>query len=323
MKTLKRAIIEALNRRKDAGILKKTEIYRWVHGNSDQLEGLFVDRLGEVAVVRLRKSAWWENNSRVDELIDALLFAGASSIHLIVDEPKKHNQRKYAEIERVFNARLQAKNLYAPLVPFSVKENGFWFEVSINEGFSQGIFLDMREPKAALRERWKGRRILNLFSYTCAFGVYLAKKNEVVNVDISRKYLEWGKRNYVLNGFSIDQGFVKKDVFSYLEIGNKIGRKWDAIILDPPVFSRGKKGKSRRFSLKNDFDILIKNAFLALVPNGELFISTNFVGLSHEIFHAKLQALAEGKRLIKTWDPPADYPTSRRKYHLKTALFGK
>jgi len=76
--------------------------------------------------------------------------------------------------------------------PFEAMENGMRFLIDFRAGYSQGIFLDQRENRMETRWRARGLRVLNCFAYTCAFGVAAALGGaETVNIDLSKRYLEW------------------------------------------------------------------------------------------------------------------------------------
>ncbi|MBU6161848.1 MAG: class I SAM-dependent methyltransferase, partial [Myxococcales bacterium] len=193
-----------------------TNCFRLVHDRWDELGGLVIEVWGPTAVIRIRNEIWLESSYRL-AVRDALLNAGYESFHYIIDEDAKHSERQHAEREEGINRSLIEADLGAPTEPYLALENGMRLEINIRDGFSQGLYTDMRVVRADLRKRWKGRRVLNLFAYTCGFGVALAGDNEVTNVDVSAKYLEWGKRNYRHNGLSTDAGFIARDAFEYLE----------------------------------------------------------------------------------------------------------
>lgn len=155
-----------------------------------------------------------------------------------------------------------------------VEENGLHFGVDFAAGYSCGLFIDQRGNRAFLRAR-RVKRLLNTFAYTCAFSVAAAAAGaETVSIDLSKKSLERGRANFGLNG--LDAGshrFIADDV---LEVLPRLARRsecFDAIILDPPTFSRGNKG--RRFQVEHDFEALIASALEVAAPRADVLISTN------------------------------------------------
>jgi len=89
-------------------------------------------------------------------------------------------------------------------------------------------------------------------------------------------------------------GFVEGDAFEFLARSLRRGDRFDAVVLDPPVYSRGKKGRSREFSLRRDLGPLVEDALSLLAPGGELFVSTNYAALEPHAFRRLLHHLQQG-----------------------------
>ncbi len=175
--------------------------------------------------------------------------------------------------------------------PFLIRENGVRFEISFQSGYSQGIFLDQRDNRAELRRRMKpGQRLLNTFAYTGAFSVAAAMAGaETTTLDLSQPYLDWARRNFSHNGLDpAAHHFCKGDTFHWLRRFAKQGRLFDAIVLDPPTFSRDEKGKV--FRVENDFGELAGLAARVLAPDGWLLCCTNFRRMSPWEFERQLLA---------------------------------
>jgi 23S rRNA (cytosine1962-C5)-methyltransferase len=197
--------------------------------------------------------------------------------------------------------------------PFEVMENGVRFWIDFTAGYSQGIFLDQRDNRAEMRKRGRGLRVLNCFAYTCGFGVAAGLGGaETVNIDLSKRYLEWGRRNYESNG--IEAGgheFIYGEVLNWLERFARKGRRFDLVILDPPTFSRDKEG--RIFTVEAGFAKLVRAAEGVLGETGGLFCSTNQRGLTGEGFRRLIgQGLArpEGWRMEER-GMPGDFTGER------------
>ena len=173
--------------------------------------------------------------------------------------------------------------------PFLIRENGLAFEISFQSGYSQGIFLDQRDNRAEVRRRMaSGATLLNTFAYTGAFSVAAAAAGaETTTLDLSQPYLDWAKRNFSHNGLDpAAHHFCKGDTFHWLRRFAKQGRKFDAIVLDPPTFSRDEKGKV--FRVENDFGELAALAARVLTPDGWLLCCTNFRGMTPWEFERQL-----------------------------------
>ncbi len=175
--------------------------------------------------------------------------------------------------------------------PFEVLENGMKFLIDFGAGYSQGIFLDQRDNRAETRRRASGLRVLNCFAYTCAFGVAAAMGGavETVNLDLSKHYLEWGRRNYALNGIGLaGHEFIYGEVRNWLERFARKGRRFDLVLLDPPTFSRAKEGGA--FTIEKDFPDVVRLAEAVLTEKGALFCSTNQRTLEPDGFRRLIQA---------------------------------
>jgi 23S rRNA (cytosine1962-C5)-methyltransferase len=182
--------------------------------------------------------------------------------------------------------RADVKHLGGALIqePFWVLESGLQFEIDFRAGYSPGLFLDQRVNRNKLRSLVRDRTLLNTFSYTCAFGVAAAIGGaSTVNLDLSRHYLDWGKRNYEINRIRLDHhDFIFGDVFDWLGRFQRRGRKFDVIVLDPPTFSRDRKSKV--FRIQEDYGQLADLACKCLKKDGLLFCSTNFRGITFNEF---------------------------------------
>ena len=163
--------------------------------------------------------------------------------------------------------------------PFPVRENGLLYRIDFAAGYSQGIFLDQRDNRRAVRRlAVPGTATLNCFAYTCAFSVAAAAGGgRTVSVDLSKHYLEWGRENFALNGFDHAVGagheFFVGDVFDLLRRFERQGRRFDCVVLDPPTFSRNRDGKV--FRVEADFGALVALAAPLLAAGGRLLCSTN------------------------------------------------
>lgn len=303
-----------------------TTALRWVHGEADSLPMLYVDRLGDVAFVRLRDPAWHEPR-RLEALVRALAEAGVGSVRTVIDEPVKHEPRQLAAREAALQSRASALLAPPPEGRFVVRERGRSFSVSVHDGFSWGLFPDLREVRAALVARGEGRRVLNLFAYTCAFGVALADRNEVTNVDVSSRYLEIGAANYALNGLSTERAFVARDAFDYLDVALRKGNRWDLIILDPPAFSRGKAGRSTTFSVRADLRTLVARCLACLSAPGELLVATNYESWTPAEFRRLVaaEAASDGRAIGASWPNQVDFggPTWPRAHPMNVLVGAK
>ena len=159
-----------------------------------------------------------------------------------------------------------------------VWEDGLRFAVDLTSYLDTGIFLDSRKIRQWIGESVKGKNFLNLFSYTCTASVYAAAGGaaQIVSVDLSQTYLNWGKRNFELNNINPDHSdFIRSDVLRWLE---RAEPGYDVILLDPPSFSNSKK-MEESLDIQEDHPQLIQQAAGLLNPGGKLYFVTNKRGL--------------------------------------------
>jgi 23S rRNA (cytosine1962-C5)-methyltransferase len=175
--------------------------------------------------------------------------------------------------ERIAPVLLQG-DATLPMVT-TVRENGVRYGLDFEAGYSHGLFLDQRGNRAFLR-RIAPKRLLNTFAYTCSFSVIAALGGgETVSVDLSKKSIDRGRQNFGLNDLSTEQGhrFLADDVLDVLPRLARRGEMFDAIILDPPTFSRGNQG--RRWQIEQNFEELLNAAIEMAAPGARILISTN------------------------------------------------
>jgi 23S rRNA G2069 N7-methylase RlmK/C1962 C5-methylase RlmI len=169
-----------------------------------------------------------------------------------------------------------------------VREGDLCFRVNLSDYLDTGLFLDSRGKRALIRSCAAGKRVLNLFAYTCSLSVAAAKggARQVDSVDLSNTYLEWGRINFALNGLEgrHSEGalaLIREDVPRFLGRAAREKLSWDIIILDPPSFSNSKK-MSNSLDIRRDHAGLIRNCLSLLSPGGMLMFSSNRKGFSLE-----------------------------------------
>lgn len=192
--------------------------------------------------------------------------------------------------------------------PFLIRENGAAFEISFQSGYSQGIFLDQRDNRAEVRSRMKpGLRLLNTFAYTGAFSVAAALGGaETTTLDLSQPYLDWAKRNFTHNGLDpAAHHYCKGDTFHWLRRFAKQGRQFDAIVLDPPTFSRDEKGKV--FRVETDYGELVTLALSCLAPGGWMLCCTNCRKLDDFEFDRQILGASAKRLQLRRSEMPSDF----------------
>jgi len=223
----------------------------------------------------------------VERLGDDLLFNHQTPhlLALLLEEWKQRAPTYAFEAQRLFSRLLPLQNAErtAPILlqgdatlpaETVVLESQIRFGLDFSAGYSVGLFLDQRANRAFLRNQ-PVRRVLNTFAYTCSFSVVAALAGaETVSADLSQKSLDRGRLNFTLNGLDpAAHRFIADDVQELLPRMARRKEKFDTIILDPPTFSRGNKG--RRFRAEDDLQSLLSAAMEVTAPGGRILLSTN------------------------------------------------
>lgn len=312
--TLRIAIIE----------LELTNAFRVIHGASDGWPGWYVEKLGLMRLAQSEAMLSGEQRQWLESL-------GGSGYQKILSR----------QVRRATPAETSPQLVCGPAAPerFVIRENGVKFEMSFTEGYSVGLFLDQRDNRRRFltghiaadfefpipdRQIDNGKlEILNTFAYTCGFSVCAALGGaRTTSLDLSKKYLEWGKRNFVLNGLDPAQhDFIYGDTFDWLRRFAKKGRAFDVVVLDPPTFSQSKE--SGVFRAEKDYGKLVAAALAVLRPGGILLASTNAAELLPEKFLEQISVAVRGggrSILQQHYVPqPPDFPISRNEpAYLKT-----
>lgn len=191
-----------------------------------------------------------------------------------------------------------------------VSERGVRFIVDFSAGYSTGLFLDQRCNRALVRST-KPRRMLNLFAYTCTFSVSAALGGGVTtNVDLSRKSLDRGRENFRQNALDPEgHVFVAGDVARILPRLAREAATFDCIIVDPPTFSRGERG--RPFRVVEHFADLALEALALVARGGRVLLSTNSAKMTDKDVRSAARYALEATRRgadLKSEPPPPDIP---------------
>jgi 23S rRNA (guanine2445-N2)-methyltransferase / 23S rRNA (guanine2069-N7)-methyltransferase len=182
----------------------------------------------------------------------------------------------FVKVRRQQKGTAQYEKLAASGEFHEVLEGGCRFLVNMRDYLDTGLFLDHRITRSMLSELATGRRFLNLFAYTGAGTVHAAKggARSTLTIDLSKTYLEWAKRNMLLNGFTgSEHAFIQANCVEWLEKASS-EQKFGLIFLDPPSFSTSKRMKSV-FDVQRDHVMLISNCMKILDPDGVLIFSNN------------------------------------------------
>lgn len=284
----------------------KTDCFRLFNGSAEGIPGLVIEQYGKLIIFQVFEGECQLNDEQMKMIAEWILEKRkASSVY-----------RKEFVADR---SRKTAGADYYSNVPFagtpsekvvSCQENGVKFEVRPFSGYSTGIFLDQRNNREWLASQSRGKEVLNLFSYTCLFSVACALQGaRTTSVDLSQKYLDWGKKNFEANQIELSlHRFIAEDTFKFLKQATKKKVQFDVAIVDPPSFSRTKEGKV--FSLKKDFERLLEYTLPVVAPSGLLFFSCNLSEWNSDRLLERAEKVLEvdgGWTIIETPRAPRDF----------------
>ena len=287
----------------------RTTAYRLVNGEPDGMPDVTVDFFESVHVMSLYQDF---SPAQEQALLDAAEAAWAPrSLYL---------KRRPREARHLANV---AKEQLAPEVAawgesvdsLVALENGLRFLIRPGQGLSVGLYLDMRDTRAWLAGEVRGRTVLNLFSYTCGFGVAATAggAKRVLNVDASRRVLDWGEENARLNGQPVDRyDYVAGDVFEWLGRLARKGERFDVVVADPPSFATT---RTSRFSAAKDYASLAEACARVVAPGGRLVACCNLATLASRRFDAMVtegvaRAGRQGRGVHGLGPSPMDFPES-------------
>jgi 23S rRNA (cytosine1962-C5)-methyltransferase len=300
-----KAAIELRRRFLDMSKLGAT---RLVNAESDGLPGIVADRYGEYIVVQLFSQA-------VEGLRDALYNALEAELKPIAIYEQRRFKSLAGEAPRQAGADL-VRGTPAP-VELEVVEDDLKFVVDVTAPLSTGLFADLREGRRAVRQWAKGKRVLNLFSYTGAISVYAHAGDaaEVCAVDVAAKAHARARKNFAASGFDPEKAeHIVGDVFKVLARFVERKRTFDMVVLDPPAFASAAARGGKPWSAINDYAELIGASLEVLVPGGLLIAGSSTHKMSSAEFELALAdgALARGTRLqvIDRRPLPPDFPTT-------------
>jgi len=214
----------------------------------------------------------------------------------------------------------QARTQWGSEVPdeWIANEEGVDYYFRRKQGLSPGLFLDQRANRRWLQEQARGRRVLNLFSYTGGFSLNAARggAEQVVSVDLSRTFLDWSKANFALNKIAGEKWeFWAADARYFLRGCAKRKRRFDLVVCDPPSFARGPEGV---FRIEKDLGELLAQIDAVLERNGILLLSTNYEKWDQNALDHHMRDTLDHRAYPTTELPPRDADQSNANPRLKS-----
>jgi 23S rRNA (cytosine1962-C5)-methyltransferase len=299
---LEEAILDAATLR--APLVDRTNTFRLINGEGDGLPAVTVDVYGAYLTLNLYNS---ELDSLRGRITSALLSLGYQGVY----EKKRVRADLRTQDAGQLAPQVASVGTETPEI-LIVQENGMNIEVDLTDGLSTGLFVDMREGRARVRD-WAGggTTMLNLFCYTSSFGVAAALGGATTtNVDVSAKALNRSRRNFEINDLDPTlHRFFKEDAMKFLARANRRGDRYHLIVLDPPSFATVGKGT---FSVKSLYGQAVLDCLKLLENGGRLLCVTNHTKTTPRSLRATVEAAAEAAgrrlRLIKALPSALDCP---------------
>jgi 23S rRNA (cytosine1962-C5)-methyltransferase len=262
------------------------DVLRLVDGEGDGLPGVVLDRYGPVARLELWAARWPDDDDASDLGLQALL----APVGL----------RAAVAVLRTAAGRSTQRRLFG-VVPEAhvVHEDGLRFLVRVfdDKAVGAGVFVDQRLGRRIVRERARGRVVVNLFAHAGAFGVAagVGGAARIDHVDMAKKCAPWAAANLALNGLDPrGHRFIVDDALQVLARLARRPRSCGVVVCDPPTQAVRKDGT--RFVLKDSLAELAEHACLALDDGGLLVLSCNDREVSVEAVLAAADAGARAAR---------------------------
>jgi 23S rRNA (cytosine1962-C5)-methyltransferase len=278
----------------------RTSAYRLIHGEGDRMPGFVVDRYGPIAVAKADGEA---AALRMETFAEALWpELQASGVETLVARAS----------ERGKGVELTVLRGPAPPPIVRVEEHGVPSLVDLAHGQKTGAFLDQRDNRVRVGELARGRRVLNLFSYTGGFGLHAALGGaaHVTNVDVATAAHATAAESMRVAGVDPAQhAFVTADAQAFLERARKSGQTWDLVVSDPPSFAPSEKAVPRALAA---YRALHAASAGVLAPGGIFCAASCSSHVDASTFLATLDDAALGRAdlaLLELRGAGADHPT--------------
>lgn len=284
---------------------RSSEARRLFHGRGQCFCGyddLVIDYFPPVVMVilhRQRSQAW------LDDLVQLLNFALPDKPQAILLQERFLANRPSRLLQGTLPEQLEAQ------------EAGLFFRLRLGESQNVGFFPDMAIGRKLIRDRAAGKRVLNLFAYSCSFSVAALSGGacQVVNLDMNRGALELGKLNHTINNIDLRQAsFLPLEFFRSLGKIRKLG-PFDLVICDPP----SSQGKS--FTAGRHWPKLIRSLPDLVASGGEVLACLNTPELGPDYLdHLFTEHFPESEKL-GLFTPDDDFPEAQADQRVSLHLY--
>ena len=288
-----------------------SETRRLFHGRGrcwPGLEQLTVDWLQGVVLVSLFKEPEAEPLDALKQLLLSIAQSPewqASGAHTLV---LQHRYTLQSDTEWLVGEAIDECTL---------TEGGLSYRVDLGRKQNNGLFLDMRYGRDWVRANAEGKRVLNLFAYTCGFSVAAIEggAQHVVNLDMSRAALSRGRDNHRLNGHDMSKvTFLGHDLFKSWGKVKSTG-PYDLVIIDPTSFQKGS------FLLTKDYQRVVRRLPELLSENGTVLACMNDPALGSGFLIDGVTQDAPSLHFVQRLDNPPEFPDADVECGLKALVF--
>ena len=300
----KAKIIEAVNVRRQLGLLesKENNTCRLIHAEGDGLPGLIADFYSGVLVIQCHTPGM---HKEMKLLCAAFSAALGDALFAVYDKSSK-SLAKHGGI-------ISEDGLVWGKLPENhhAMEHGHKFKIDWEKGQKTGFFIDQRENRNLLAHYSKGKKVLNVFSYTGGFSIYAMKAGatEVHSLDSSARALEICDENVLLNDLPTEgHKSLQEDAIAYLKEDLS---EYDIIVLDPPAFA---KRATARHAAVQGYKRINLRAIESMKPGSLLFTFSCSQAVDEKLFTNTVIAAAiqsnRTVRILHRLHQPADHPVS-------------
>jgi len=289
----------------DAG--QEKEMFRLFHGRGfcyPEYQHINIDWLAPVVLIILYKEEDQQWLAQLSAFLLAELTAKGFKVQSI---QVQFRCRDLAPTQVLYGEELN---------DYSACENGLAYKISLGKNQNYGIFLDMKNGRSWLRENSKNKRVLNLFSYTCALSAaaIAGGAEQVVNLDMSKAALAVGRDNHRLNEHDLSKvKYLGHDLFKSWGKVTRLG-PYDIVIADPPSLQKGS------VNIKRDYPKIMRRLPELLNTGGQALLCLNSPDLNFKFIYDALAEHCPQAKVVSVIEPPAVFTNNDRDKGLKCVL---
>ncbi|MEA2050858.1 MAG: class I SAM-dependent methyltransferase [Campylobacterota bacterium] len=257
----------------------------------------------------------------IDNILSIYLYFENDNESLFLEMIKefiKNSRHNTVVVQRRYKSSYPSEVIVGELEDdIYILENGVKIYLNLLTNKNNGYFPDMKNGRAFVKENAKDKKVLNLFSYTCAFSLFasLGEAKSVINIDMSKSALSTGRKNHHLN--NIDTKNISFLPHNILKSFGRIKRDgpYGLIIIDPPTFQKGS------FEATKDYSKIIKKLYSIATPNCIVLACLNSPDLNSEFIIDLFSEFAPEFEFVKQLDNLEEFKALDEQRSLKNLVF--